>query len=561
MTTTQHAAHQPPRAAEPPLPRPLVLVRGFGGVDVGTEQRNVYQGFNDGTVYPKKRGENFLYEGFVLRALKSRRYRYSDATNVIGYYASAAPALPEPELHGWPAADTEGTVALDPGAAEAVLRDAAPGTIWIYRFYDLTPRSLDTYGAGLARLIHLIEHALVRQGREFTGVDVVAHSMGGLVVREALRQLHEDPKEPDSARRLVHKIVTLGTPHRGIAFQWLPKWLLAALPGANKASAELAAFDPDRTDFLQVGTWFDLDRILTVVGTNHAAYTAAASAANQLAAIVDSGPLAANRSDGLVQQAAAQLPGAPRTFIHKCHGGADSLVTSRESYEIAMRFFHGSHRVHLWLDGANVTGGLDMWGRSEIYLGVSVKPRMVDFSLFQQSPEAENCYGPFAKHDLSDELPDLRTELEKPLSAHGDRTTGWAGPDRLIWEGWFDKWATLDPSNPDLVFRLRIYVGERDAFGRGHSDDYIFLKDYYVQVIPGDPMQLLLHTGQDYLTEKSSLGKDELVALAHRNTEELGGAGPSPVVQAATRNADGDWTFPVSGTQFTATLRVRVSPA
>ena len=30
-----------------------------------------YQGFNDGTVYPGKRGENYIYEGLVLRLLKS----------------------------------------------------------------------------------------------------------------------------------------------------------------------------------------------------------------------------------------------------------------------------------------------------------------------------------------------------------------------------------------------------------------------------------------------------------------------------------------------------------
>ena len=35
---------------------------------------------------------------------------------------------------------------------------------------------------------------------------------------------------------------------------------------------------------------------------------------------------------------------------------------------------------------------------------MSVKPRRVDFELFHQSAEAENCYGPFRTADLSDEL-------------------------------------------------------------------------------------------------------------------------------------------------------------
>jgi hypothetical protein len=107
------------------------------------------------------------------------------------------------------------------------------------------------------------------------------------------------------------------------------------------------------------------------------------------------------------------LPGAPRTFVHKCHGGADSLVTSREAYEIAMRFFHGSHHVRLWLDQAEVSRGRDAFGRSEFYLGVSVKPRYVDFELVHQSPQANNCYGPFNQAHLDDELPDLEQALTR----------------------------------------------------------------------------------------------------------------------------------------------------
>jgi hypothetical protein len=67
-------------------PLPLILIRGFGGLDVEDEKRIAYQGFNDGTVYPQKRGESYIYEGLILRFLKSS-WRYQDATNVIGYYA------------------------------------------------------------------------------------------------------------------------------------------------------------------------------------------------------------------------------------------------------------------------------------------------------------------------------------------------------------------------------------------------------------------------------------------------------------------------------------------
>jgi pimeloyl-ACP methyl ester carboxylesterase len=255
--------------------RPLVLIRGYGGPDISGERSSPYQGFNDGTVYPGKRGENYIYEGFLLRALKSSRFPYTDATNVIGYYAKEVDSLEDVDF---PQEMTSGSVVIDPATARQVLRSGVAGTIWIYRYYDLSPRSMERYGAGLVRLVTLLAQAARSRGEPFRGVDVVAHSMGGLVVREALRQLHTSPAaagrhgdgaEDKPACRYVHKIVTLGTPHRGIAFQRIPRWLLDMLPDLDRGAKELAAFDPSKADSLQVREWFEIDRILTVVGTNY----------------------------------------------------------------------------------------------------------------------------------------------------------------------------------------------------------------------------------------------------------------------------------------------------
>jgi hypothetical protein len=233
-------------------PRPLILVRGFGGPDVRDEQRNAYQGFNDGTVYPGKRGDNYIYEGFVLRALKSDRYRYTDATNVIGYYASDLDA--PSDAGGFPPEAVAGSVVLDPMMADRMLAEGTAGTIWVYRYYDLTPRALARYGEGLVRLVDLVRLAAERRGETFAGVDIVAHSMGGLVVRQALQAMHR--RQRDSATALVHRVVTLGTPHRGIAFQRIPDWLVERLPLLGKASDELKAFDPEDTGFLEAEQWF-----------------------------------------------------------------------------------------------------------------------------------------------------------------------------------------------------------------------------------------------------------------------------------------------------------------
>ena len=73
MSTTEHVL--------------LILIRGFGGLNVDDERQVAYQGFNEGTVYPHKRGENYIYEGLVLKYVKSL-WHYHDATNVVGYYES-----------------------------------------------------------------------------------------------------------------------------------------------------------------------------------------------------------------------------------------------------------------------------------------------------------------------------------------------------------------------------------------------------------------------------------------------------------------------------------------
>ncbi|SOC53788.1 lipase family alpha/beta hydrolase [Ornithinimicrobium cerasi] len=535
--------------------RPLILVRGFGGLDIGSEQANAYQGFNEGTVYPGRRGDNYIYEGFLLRALKSTDYPYADATNVVGYYSSPV-SSPGGDLGGWTAEDTEGTVVIDAQVARRVLREAAKGTLWVYRFYDLSPRSLRTYGEGLVRLVKLIRKAVEsRQAGSFDGVDLVCHSMGGLVMREALLAMHE--QQEGSAADLVHRVVTLGTPHRGIAFQRLPRWLVDSLPGVSGGSDELESFSPRSTRFLELEKAFPLDRILTVVGTNYRSYSVGpASVLNRLSTLLDEGNLATNRSDGLVKHSSAQLPGAPRTFVHKSHGGSDSVVNSRETYEIAMRFLHGTHKVSLWMEQAEITRGKDWFGDSEFYFGVSIKPRYVDFELFHQSAEAENCYGPFARADLSDGPPDLDTELRRPLADKGDRTTGWAGPDRLIWEGWIDGRIRPGQDAQGMVFRLDVYVGERDTRGIGFSDNVIFRKQYYVQVFPGTHAELFLHTGEQYLSERDPKDAAALREIAAADAH----LGVKATVQRLEeiRSRPG-WFLDVEGTGFSARLRVAIA--
>ena len=132
--------------------------------------------------------------------------------------------------------------------------------------------------------------------------------------------------------------------------------------------------------------------------------------------------------------------------------------------------------ARLSLIDAEVKRGFDRFFGSEIFFGVSIKPRAVDFDLFHQSAEAENTYGPFHEADLSDD----------------DPAFGWAGDDRLIWEGWFDTTAGSGAFRRPRS-RLDVYVGERDSFGVGFSDNVIFHRQLYVRAVLGPPTRLELH--------------------------------------------------------------------
>jgi hypothetical protein len=517
---------------------PLILIRGFGGLNVDEERQVAYQGFNEGTVYPHKRGENYIYEGLILKYLKSH-WHYHDATNVVGYYSSPVTEegrLPE-ALRGLdPKYFSGDRVIIDPGTAlELVSAPEDPRkSLWVFRYYDLNERSFKVYGDALVRLIDFVRDLTVlKSGQPKPPVNIIAHSMGGLIVREAVQV--SLPSLGRTATDCINKIVTLGTPHKGISFQGVRDWKFV------DADEELERFNPDaQADAGNPWAWvnfskhFPPERVLCVVGTNYRSYTTrVATTLNRLFSAPHEYGWTYNRSDGLVKQSAAQLPGAPRTFIHKCHGGDDSVVTARESFEVATRFFHGDVHARVNLLDANVTRGLDRFGRSEVFFGMCVKPRRVDFELFHQSAAAENCYGPFRTPDLRDRL--------------GDRGFDWAGPDRLIYEGWFDT-ARISPAGGrpaaaerrDLVIRLDFYVGERDVLGIGFSDNVIFRKQYYLRAMAAGPENL----SASLENVRLELYDDE------RFTEDE--PGQALVFQ------NGRWTFSIGGTGFEAQLGIQL---
>src|SRR5687768_12722038 len=173
---------------------PIILIRGFGGLSVEDERRIAYQGFNDGTVYPQKRGENYIYEGLILRFMKSR-WTYNDATNIVGYYSSPIirdrKSIPE-ELVGFDLDLFSGhKVVIDPGTALSLVRSTTDvrRTLWVFRYYDLDDREdFKRYGDALVRLITFIQKLAEHKHQAVLKVNIIAHSMGGLIVREAVQR-------------------------------------------------------------------------------------------------------------------------------------------------------------------------------------------------------------------------------------------------------------------------------------------------------------------------------------------------------------------------------------
>ena len=164
---------------------------------------------------------------------------------------------------------------------------------------------------------------------------------------------------------------------------------------------------------------------------------------------------------------------------------------------------------------------------------MSVKPRAVDFELFHQSKEAENCYGPFRTGDFSD------TQL----------SFGWADDRKLIWEGFLDRAASS--TSTDLVMRIEFYVGERDLFGLGFSDNIVFTKQYYVRAILEPTLQLYLYTGEEFTPKK----RDDSLKISddpQQSSDDL--------LEKATpmQRVDDGWEFEVSGTGFVGKYRIEL---
>ena len=181
----------------PPTRRhlPIILIRGFGGLGVEDEKALAYQGFNDGSVYPQKRGENYIYEGLDPAPDEVRSWQLPRRDQRRAATSRAPLRLEQRSRRSWQSLDpgffTGSKVVIDPGdgaPAGAFGRGSAAARFGCSATTTSTIARFPVYGEALVRLIDFIRALIARQDRAADAkVNIIAHSMGGLIVREAIQ--------------------------------------------------------------------------------------------------------------------------------------------------------------------------------------------------------------------------------------------------------------------------------------------------------------------------------------------------------------------------------------
>ncbi len=335
---------------EPPY-YPIVYVRGYAMTHGEREDtfHDTYYGFAATSVEkrqaaPPEYFEADVFEGQFIRFMKLDQY-YADASN-----------RGIERFHGNPSRG-----------------------IWICRFYDRDYfqdkiRSIEEHARDLRSLIvdqipAQLRSAGVQVAEDLSDYKVIliAHSMGGLVCRTLIQKVLPGEGQ-HRAEDLVHRLVTLGTPHGGIDLGRLPDAIEDAVTsllnpfdsGMFKERRMRSYLELGREengtpvyDLHSVGDTFPVKRCLNIIGSDHSSYSAARY-------------LTGGFSDGLVKQDRAYMVGGPKprpsgapypvekkafwANVHRAHSGRRGIVNSYESFENIQRFLFGNIIAEVWLE-------------------------------------------------------------------------------------------------------------------------------------------------------------------------------------------------------------------
>ncbi|MFN3985765.1 MAG: esterase/lipase family protein [Rhodocyclaceae bacterium] len=297
---------------------PIIYVRGYAMTEseVADTVSTPYMGFNLGATKVRQAWDGkvlrHVFESPLIRLMKDYGYRdtFADGSELAGELPSKS--------------------------------------IVIYRYYDAADKdfgdgkalSIPEAAQGLKALIHRLRDQVCGQDAALRGqfkVHLVAHSMGGLVVRAFLQN---DQISAAADRALVDKVFTYATPHNGIEMAGMNVPAVLGLWDINnfnrKKMAEYLGLPKQSERVDSLGGKFDPQRFFCFVGTNHRDYSAGFGMSRRLAG---------EMSDGLVKIENATVSGAPRAFAFRSHSGPFGVVNSEEGYQNLVRFLFGDLRV------------------------------------------------------------------------------------------------------------------------------------------------------------------------------------------------------------------------
>lgn len=298
---------------------PIVYIRGYAGTQGEVEDTvaDPYMGFNIGSTKLRQNWDGsiakHIFESPLVRLMKD--YGYRDA------YLE--------------------------GSEFGIQSKVGHNSVWIYRYYESVSKDLgdgerpemEVYAKGLGEYLQNIRTIICgknKKKRTDFKVYLVAHSMGGLVVRCWLQNIRLSENDPVT----VKKVFTYATPHNGIELKGvgnIPKlFKINNTENFNHDRMRDYLNLPDDMAINSLNGKFPEQNFFSLIGTNSKDYTAAVGLAKKAVG---------SFSDGLVKIKNAYVAGSPRAFVHRAHSGHYGVVNSEEGYQNLKRFFFGNVRV------------------------------------------------------------------------------------------------------------------------------------------------------------------------------------------------------------------------
>lgn len=470
-------AEEPNKIAAPYYP--IVYVRGYAMRAAEREETfyDTYYGFSATSVEKRQAApptyfEADVFEGQLIRFMKLKGYAYADSANQGERY------------HSNPAR-----------------------SLWVCRFYDqdfmqTKLRSIKDHAEELQELVcrtipERLKAAGVQLGEDDRDyrVILIAHSMGGLVCRTLIQNLL--PGRGDDPKRWIHRLVTMGTPHKGIDLGAVPEEL------QNLVTSGLNVFDSgifreprmreylelkdEKYDIHSLGSQdapaaFPVKRCLCIIGSDHGSYN--------LTRVVTG-----SFSDGLVKQDHAYVvageapandapyPEAQNCYwanVHRAHSGFRGIVNSYESFENIYRFLFGDTKVDVALERLKLL--VPAQDKIDYFYDFEFRLAIRGSTAYLQRREQDPCENAIRlkRADVGPRLALLTSFLhsrlrEDPEDPYSHFAFTLRVVERQVQPGFL--WDHHYPSRPIYSETLEIRVGTPGSEAQGATVQYRWLSD------------------------------------------------------------------------------------